>query len=107
MVSVTLTNEEKVRLSVQPRTAAGQAAAIDGAVDFTVQSGDCTIEPIDASHCYIVSGTSASDSTILVSADADLGAGVTTITDTITATVTSAVAVNLGIITDPPVPKLP
>jgi hypothetical protein len=92
-----MTNEEKILVTVQPTTAAGNPAAIDGAVGFSITSGTCTIEPVDALSAYVVSGPGPGDSAVLVQADADLGAGVVPIMDTLTVHVTSASAASLGL----------
>ena len=103
-LTLTMSTEEKVRVTVAPLTEAGNPAPIDGAVLFLVESGTCTIEPIDATSAYVVSGA-AGTSVILTSADADLGGGVTTLADTITATVTDALAEQLGVAADAPILK--
>jgi len=105
MVEATLTNEQKVRISASPVTATGSPAALDGSVRFEVGSGDCTIEPIDDLSAFIVSGANPGDSTIVVSADADLGAGVETVSDAVTVHVEGARAVSLGLSIGTPEPK--
>jgi hypothetical protein len=102
---ITMTTEEKAPLSVSPVTEAGNPATIDGAVTYTVTSGTCTIEPIDTLTAFVVSGPTPGDSTVEASADADLGAGVVTITDTITVHVTSPQAESLGLSAGTPVLK--
>lgn len=51
----------------------------------------------DGMSCYLISGT-VGNSKITVSADADLGEGVNTITDTIDLAVVSAQASSLGLV---------
>lgn len=94
---MTMTTEEKALLSVTPTTEAGNPAPIEGAVTYTITSGTCTIEPVDALTAYVVSGAEPGDSTVVATADADLGAGVVHITDTLVVHVTSPLAENLGL----------
>lgn len=105
MLELNLTNEQKVKITVTPTTQGGHAAAIDGEAVFTVQVGDCTIEPIDDGSAFIVSGDNPGDSVILVQADADLGEGVQTIADTVNVHVSGAPATSLGLAAGSPEPK--
>lgn len=97
MAEITLTNIQKVLVTVNPEIKPGMPAAIDGDATFTVGAGDCTIVVVDGRSAYIVSGDNPGDSTIVVSADADLGAGVETISDSITVHVQGARATSLGL----------
>lgn len=100
------TNEEKVPVTVQPMTAGGKPAPIDGGLTITVLSGDGTVEQVAGALAFnAVSGTSVGDTVFLIEADADLGAGVTTIGDRLTLTVTAASAVSLGISVGAAIPK--
>jgi hypothetical protein len=100
MFPISSTNEEKVLVSINPTTAAGNPATVDGVPVWTVVSGDCTVEPLaDGLSCYIVSGQPNVANLIEVSADADLDAEeVRTITETIVYTVVAAEAQALGIV---------
>lgn len=95
---ITITDEQKIKVTVAPKTAAGNDATIDGAVNFSKIEGDATIEPIEGepNSAYLVSGAEG-NSVIEVSADADLGEGVNTITDRIDLAVVPAAASALGI----------
>lgn len=87
-------------------TTAGQPATVEGPTDVTVQSGDTTASFVrsgDHAGSFMVSGLG--DTVFLLSADADLGAGVVTIQDTVTVTVTSAQAASFGIQFGTPIPK--
>lgn len=95
--TVTMTTEEKVLILVQPMTAAGNPAVVDGAATFTVTSGTCTIAPVDDLSAYVVSGDTPGDSTVTMHCDADLGAGVVPVEDTLLVHVTSASAASLDI----------
>lgn len=73
-----ITNEQRVKVSVQPLTAAGNPATIDGEVTFA--SSDvtvATIERISANECWVNSVNGANGATqVSASFDADLGEGV-------------------------------
>lgn len=105
-MTIKITNEEKVHVKLNPVTANGNAAAIDGQASFTVVSGDATVVMDDEGlGAFLVSGVLIGDSQIQVSADADLGEGVDTITDTIILTVVAAEASSLGLTIDAPILK--
>lgn len=105
MAEIAITSEQKVHVKLNPTTAAGSPSSLDGAATFAVESGDATVEPdADGLGAYLISGA-AGVSVISVSADADLGEGVVTITDSITLTVSDPFAANLGLVVDAPEPK--
>lgn len=100
MFPISSTNEEKVLVSINPTTAAGNPANVDGVPSWSVISGDCTLEPsADGMSCFIISGQPNVANLIEVAADADLDADeVRTITETIVYTVVAAEAQALGIV---------
>jgi hypothetical protein len=104
-ITVQSTNEEKVKITAAPVTSTGQPAPLDGPVRVSVISGDSTVDQIDATSFFIVSSDTPGDTSYLVEADADLGAGVVLIQDTITYTVAGALAVALGLVAGAPEPK--
>lgn len=104
-LEVTITNEQKVRLTAVPVTATGNPAPLDGPVSFSVISGDSTVNVLDNLTAELVSGVTPGDTTYLVEADADLGAGVETISDTVLMHVEGARAANLGLSLGVPEPK--
>jgi hypothetical protein len=105
-LEITSTREEKVHVKLAPATAAGNPATLDGPASFTIVSGDATVVvDADGLGAFIVSGDGVGDSIINIDADADLGAGVRTISDTITYHVTDAEAAALGLTAEPAVPK--
>lgn len=105
MIEVKITNEQKIAIGVNPVTATGKPAKLDGEVQFEVQSGDVTIERIDANNAFIVSGDLPGDSVVSVSADVDLGEGREIITDIVKITVEGARAASLGLTIGEPIAK--
>lgn len=96
---ITITNEEKIQVTLAPTTAAGNPASLDGAPIWTVTEGDATLEVAeDGLSAFLVSGAADTNSKITVSADADLGEGVINITDTIDLAVVAAMASGLGLV---------
>ncbi len=103
---ITITNEEKVQVTLAPLTAAGNPATLDGAPVWTVVSGDATIEvSTDGLSATFISGAPNVNSQITVTADADLGEGVTNLVDTFDLAVVQASASSLGAIIGTPTLK--
>lgn len=75
-----ITNEQKSRVTVAPKTAGGNDAPIDGAVAFTSSDESvAVIEAIDDTSCYVRAvGPGAAQVTAVF--DADLGEGVRQLT---------------------------
>jgi len=102
---ITITNEQKVEVTLNPTTLAGNPATLDNVL-WEVIEGDATLEvAADNLSAFLVSGESDVNSKILVTADADLGEGVAEIVDLIDLAVVSAQASTLGIIQGTPVLK--
>lgn len=103
---ITITNEEKVQVTLAPTTAAGNAATLDGVPVWTVTAGDATIEVSeDGLSCMLISGAADVNSKVEVTADADLGEGVVSLTDVIDLAVVPASASQLGLQVGAPVLK--
>lgn len=97
-LNTTITNEQKITgCSITPTTTSGRPAQIDGSVSVSVVSGDSTATVTGPLTFDVISSDTPGDTTFLVEADADLGAGVVTIQDTITLTVSGAQAANVGL----------
>lgn len=93
-------------MTLAPTTEAGNPATLDGAPVWTVVSGDATLEVAeDGLSAFLVSGAADVNSVIEVTADADLGEGVVTLTDTIDLAVVAASASALGLVQGTPVLK--
>lgn len=105
-MDISITNEQKVLVTVTPVTAAGKPAKLDGKPTWTVSVGDSTIQPADdGMSCELISSDTPGDTTIVVSADADLGAGVVTVSDAVNLTVVGAMATSLGLTVGTPETK--
>jgi hypothetical protein len=106
--SINLTTTQKVKVTLAPTTESGNPATLDGEPQWTVESGDCTVEPEEGGlSAYILAGGSAGESIVKVAADADLGQGVRTIEDLVTVNVTSEEAAALGLTVGAPEEKTP
>jgi hypothetical protein len=103
-----LTTEQKQRVILSPKTAAGNPAQVDGAPTWAVISGNGTVDvAADGLSAFIVSTDTVDGipTVYSVTADADLGSGVENIVDTITLTTKNANAAALGLSTEPPIAK--
>jgi hypothetical protein len=104
--TVTITNEQKVPVTLTPVTDSGKPAKLDGSPAWTIISGNSQVVVAgDGMSAELVSADDPGDTEILIKADADLGAGVTEISDTIRLSVIGATAQNLGLTVGTPVPK--
>lgn len=106
MVAVTITNEQKIPITLNPKTAANNPASIEaGSLKFEILEGDGSAEadPDNPNRFYAISGIATGAITrIKVSADGDLGEGVSTIEDEVLLTVTPATASSLGLVIGEP-----
>lgn len=106
MIEILISNEQKVHIAIAPTTATGKPAKIDGIPTYEVTSGDATVAvDEDGLGAYLISGDSASESKILISADANLTSEVETITQEISLVVSLANAASLGLVVGTPEPK--
>lgn len=105
MFNASCTNEEKVPATVSYVTPRGLPAVVDGDTLVEVISGDGSFEKTGAHTFFLISGAAPGDTVYAISADADLGAGIQTITDAITLTVTNAQAAAFGVSFGTPEPK--
>lgn len=105
-VTIKITNEQKVNVTLNPTTDSGKPAKLDGAPVWTVVSGDSTVvAAADGLSADLISSDNPGDTTFLVYADPDLGSGVEDLQETITLTVAGANAKNLGITVGTPTLK--
>lgn len=105
-LDLTVTNEQKIQVTLNPVTATGRPAPLDGAPEWTVISGNSTLDVAsDGKSAFLVSSDDPGDTQFLVKADANLGAGVEEISDTIRLSVEGARAASLGLVAGSPIPK--
>lgn len=96
---IELTNEKKALVNFAAKTEAGNNAQVDGGVTANVIEGDvqASVErKEDGSFDLNVVSGEPGVSKIQLSADADLGDGVRTITDVVVVNVVAAEAVTFG-----------
>jgi len=107
MLDLTINNEQKIPVTLHPETLPGHhPAPVDGVPVWSVVSGNATVVPAeDGMSAFLVSSDDPGDTIFMVSADADMGEGVVTISDTITLHTQHAMAANLGLSAGDPVPK--
>lgn len=104
MAELKSTSEEKIHFRLSPKTPGGNPANVE-TTNFEVVSGDATLEvDEDGLGATAISGSEGT-SVIRVSADADLGEGVETISLDIDYVVTAPEANSLGFSADAPVLK--
>ena len=106
MTEVTITNEQKVNLVLNPKTDAGKVVEVDGKPVWSVVSGESTLVVADDGlSADLVSSDTPGDTTFLIDADADLGEGVEDVQETVTLHVAGARAKNLGVVVGTPTLK--
>lgn len=106
MLSLTITTEQQVVVTLNPVTPKGKPVKLDGVPVWTVVDGLATVTPAaDGLSATLVSSDTAGVTDFMVSADADLGAGVDTITDTIALTCKDPDASSLGLVAGTPSDK--
>jgi hypothetical protein len=106
ILNFTSTQKVKVHLAPIDDEVPPQPAPVDGVPVWTVIDGDVTLDvAADGLSANVISGAPDVVSHVGLSADADPGTGVQTITDTIECHVSHPLATNLGLTADAPVPK--
>lgn len=104
-----LTDVQKVKLTIDPRTAAGNLALVDGAPAFAVSDPEIATISADATNpnaAWLITTGKLGNVQVQVTADADLGAGVTTLTGVLDVEVIASQAVTLGIAAGEPEPRV-
>lgn len=100
-----ISTEQKIKVTIAPKTAAGNDAPIDGAVAFSVDDDSVArIERIDDTSAYIV-GVAPGAVLVRASFDADLGEGVREIVATGALEVAAAEAETAEIVFGEPEPQ--
>jgi len=106
MMELNVTNEEKILVTCNPVTLAGNPVALDGPIVVAVQNGDGGFEiQADGKSVFLISGPLPGDTTFTIQGDADLGAGVENISDVIILHVAGAKAASFGLVAGTPVLK--
>lgn len=106
MLEITITNEQQVKVTLQPVTATGRPAPVDGVPTWETISGNSTVNAAgDGLSADLISEDNPGDTQFIVKADADIGQGVVEISDIITLHVEGAMAANLGLSAGQPTPK--
>jgi hypothetical protein len=106
MLSVSISTEEQVLVTLSPITPRGKPAKLDGKPEWAIISGNVTLAVADDGlSCTIVSGEDPGASEVSVNADADLGEGVEPISDLVEIAVSGVKAASLGLSAAAPTPK--
>lgn len=104
-LQIKINDEQKVNVTLKPVTPKGKPVAVQNP-QWSVVDGDSTlVVGADGMSADLVSADTPGITNYLVSADADLGEGVDTISDTIALTVVDPQATSLGLSAGAPVDK--
>jgi hypothetical protein len=104
--SLVLTNAQKVKLTIAPVDAAGNPAAIDGLPEWSDINGLFAFEAADGPlSIYAITLGPVGQTSINVTADADLGEGAVPISGSLEVEVVASQAVTLSIVAGTPEPK--
>lgn len=111
MLDIEITNEQKIKVTLNPVTESGNPAELDGKPEWSVLSGG-NEDPSknlqvseDGLSAYLISNDTPGDIEFLIKADADRGAGFEEISDVIRVHVSGAKAKSLGLVKGEPEPK--
>lgn len=107
IMSLVLANDHKVAASITPVDSKGNPAAIDGLASWTSSATDIvTVQNVsaDSLSAEVVPGNALGTAQINVTADADLGSGITTINGILDVQVVAGQAVGFTISTSPSEP---
>lgn len=103
-MSLILTDEQQVTLRIEPKTAAGNPARIDGVPSWTVSSDDVLeiVPAADGMAALVRARGPLGTAQVFAEADADLGEGVRTIGGVLDVEVLAAEAVSLLVVAGAP-----
>lgn len=106
-LGIACNNEQKVKVTANPVTSAGNPAQLDGGIQAEVLSGDGSVQPVpgEPNSFFAVSGSGVGQTVYRVFGDADLGSGTVLIEDTVTLDVSGAQAASFGLVAGAPEPK--
>lgn len=107
-MALILTDEQECDLSVEFKTAAGNAGRVDGIPVWSVSNPSVVTVTVAADgRTAVVSSASLGETQVSVVADADLGEGVRQITGVLDVTVQAAEVVVVGVVAGTPRVKTP
>lgn len=105
-LTIDITTAQKILVTLHPTTDSGLPADLDGPPRWAVVSGAGTVQPRpDGMGAYLAAGDLPGDTFVLVSADADLGAGVEELSGVIRLRVSGVNSEALGLLVSDPIPK--
>ena len=106
-MAITITDLQKFTASIQPISAKGNPAPVDGIPVWDVSdSALLSVQPaLDGLSAVVLAVGPTGTGQLTVSADADLGAGVVTLNGVLDVTVIGSQAVALNIVTSVPEPQ--
>ena len=96
-------DDQKVLLTIAPVDAKGKPALVDGAPTWA--SSDETVVTLEVASdgmSAVASGVTPGTARVVVTADADLGSGVTPLSGSVDVTITAGAAVSITITAAPP-----
>jgi len=107
MTGAACSNEQKIKVTANPKTTGGRPATFDGPIRISVQSGEGTFtqDPAEPNAFFAVSSDAPGTTVYLLEADADLGAGSILIQETVELEVSGANAANFGLTVGTAEPK--
>ena len=97
MIEIKLTNEQKIKVTLTPTTAAGKPAALDGKPQWRTDGPAALEVAEDGMSAYLIASERPSESIVTITADADLGEGVEEIAEGIKLITEGAKAAHLGL----------
>jgi len=112
IMATSITVEQKIKLTAAPTSPSGNPAQVEpGSYNWLVSpfspEGVVTLEPIgDGSQCYVIpTGLGVGLVLVVCQADADMGAGIETVSGNFEIDVVPAKAASIGITASSPEPK--
>lgn len=106
MIEITLTTEQKVRLTLHPNNK-GTPVPIDGVPEWAIVEGESTVESDDdGMSAELVSANVPGITDYMVTADFDLTDGIDEVAEIVRVTVVSPTATNIGLSAGTPEAKV-
>lgn len=106
MLEETIDNTQKIEVIMQPLDDKEKPAKVDGIPAWISDGGGSTmVVSADGLSAMLISSDTPGDTTFTVTVDADLGAGIVSVSDTVLLHVVDAMATHLGLSAGAPVSK--